>query len=363
MRGEMAVQKFIFLQLKYLVKNNMNDEQSMRLERILTIAIVIIMTIAIGFALYMLKVILIPFIVAILLAYLFSPIIEKLATKFKVPRSISIVVLFVLIFISVSWLWGFLAENIKEFASDWPILQKELENNLDKLASTTNLNRDYILQGLGDVLKDLPLGQSVSALIVFLGNTLFTLLFMVFILFSAHTIPEKLYQAFPKEKADSLSGIIKKINKQVQKYLVIKTVISVLTGLSVYLVLLLLGVKFAFLWSVIAFFLNYIPNIGSIIAGVPPILTAFLQFGAVKALVVFLAFVVIQFFWGNIIEPLVIGKRLNLSPIVVLLALLFWGWLWGIVGAIIAVPLMAIIKISFSNIPGLKPIAVLMSEK
>lgn len=345
---------------------NPNDSQSIRLERILTVAIVIIMAIVIVFALYQLKVILMPFIVAILLAYIFSPAIEKLAS-FKIPRSVSVSVLFIVILFLAIWLGAFLFENINSFINDWPEFQKELEVALDNFSSRVNLNKQDVFQVLESGLQNISFGKyvstAISSSVAFIANVVMTLLFMVFILFSAHTIPEKLYRAFSKERADKISRVIKNINEQVQKYLLIKTFISFLTGLSVYIILLLLGIKFAFLWGSIAFFLNYIPNIGSFLAGVPPIVTAFIQFGLTKAIVVLLVFIGIQFFWGNIVEPLVIGKRLNLSPIVVLFALLFWGWMWGFVGAIISVPLMAIMKIIFSNIDGLKPIAVLMSEK
>lgn len=344
-----------------------SNKQNIHLERILTFAIVIIMIIVVGFALYYLKAILMPFIVAILLSYLFSPIIEKLSNKFKIPRTISIIVLCFIIFILTILLGMFLFKNINEFITDWPKLQQQMESNLISFSSKFKLSEEDAYQILENIFGNISLGKSLSAAITssvaFLWNVLLTLLFMVFILFSIHTFPERISSAFSEEKAIKIKKVIQNINVQVQKYLVIKTFISIFTGLSVYLILTLLNIKFAFLWSAITFFLNYIPNIGSFLAGIPPILTAFLQFGMARAIVVLLIFIAIQFFWGNIVEPLVIGKKLNLSPIVILFALLFWGQLWGIVGAIISVPLTSIMKIVFSNIEGLKPIAVLISEK
>jgi predicted PurR-regulated permease PerM len=346
---------------------NKAKKQHIRLEKILTLAIVIIMVITVGFALYHLKAILMPFIVAILLSYIFSPVIEKLSKKFKIPRAISIIVLCVIIFILAISLGTFLFKNINEFITDWPQLQKEMEISLVNFSSKMNLGQKNIFWAIENVFGNISLGKSVSVAITssvaFLGNVLITLLFMVFILFSVHTFPDKLFSAFPKKRAVKIKEVIQKINEQIQKYLLIKTFISLLTGLSVYLILSLLDIKFAFLWGALTFFLNYIPNIGSFLAGIPPVLTAFLQFGITKALILLLIFVGIQFFWGNIVEPMVIGKRLNLSPVVILFALLFWGQLWGVVGAIIAVPMTAIMKIVFSNIEGLKPIAILISEK
>lgn len=346
---------------------NNKTTQSIRFEKILTFAIVIIMVIIIGFALYYLKAILMPFIVAILLSYLFSPIVEKLSKKFKVPRAVSIIVLCAIIFFLAILLGTFLFKNINDFIADWPVFQKELEVSFVNFSSRMNLKQQDVFLVIDNVFRNISLGRSVSVAItssvVFLTNVLITLLFMVFLLFSVHTFPDKISKAFSSNKADKIKNIIKNINEQVEKYLFIKTFISLLTGLSVYVILTLLGIKFAFLWGVLAVFLNYIPNIGSVIAGVPPILTAFLQFDLAKALIVLLVFTAIQFFWGNIVEPLVIGKRLNLSPIIILFSLLFWWQLWGVVGAIIAAPLTAIMKIVCSNIDGLKPIAILISDK
>ncbi|MFH1564841.1 MAG: AI-2E family transporter [bacterium] len=346
---------------------NNKTPQSIHLEKILTFAIVIIMVITIGFALYYLKAILMPFIVAILLSYIFYPGIQKLYKKFKIPRAVSIIILCVIIFFLTMLLGTFLFKNINEFIGAWPAYQKELEASFVNFYSQLHLSQQDIFLVADNIFKNISFSSSVSVAItssvVFLTNVFITLLFMVFLLFSAHTFPDRISRAFSKERADKIKNIIKNINEQVEKYLLIKTFISLFTGLSVYLILSLINIKFAFLWGVVAFFLNYIPNVGSFVAGIPPILTAFLQFDLTKALVVLLVFAGIQFFWGNIVEPLVIGKRLNLSPIVILFALLFWFQLWGVVGAIIAVPLTAIIKIVFSNIEGLKPIAILVSDK
>lgn len=308
-----------------------------------------------------------PFIVAILLSYIFYPAIEKLSKKFKVPRAVSILVLCAIIFFLTIMLGTFLFKNINDFIGVWPAYQKELEASFIIFSSRAHLKQQDVFLVADNVFKNISLGSSVSVAItssvVFLTNVFITLLFMVFLLFSAHTFPDRISMAFSKERADKIKNIIKNINEQVEKYLLIKTFVSLLSGLSVYLTLFLLNIKFAFLWGVVALFLNYIPNIGAFIAGIPPVLTAFLQFDLAKALVVLLIFISIQFFLGSVVEPLVIGKRLNLSPIIILFALLFWWQLWGVVGAIIAVPLTAIMKIVFSNIDGLKPIAILISDK
>jgi predicted PurR-regulated permease PerM len=340
----------------------MDFQSSFKLNKITAFSTVIIMTVVIVFGLYALKAILIPLVVAILLAYVFSPIIEKLV-KYKIPRSFSILILFIVLTLLIVYFGNMLLSNMNELVSDWPKLQAKLELQLNNLSDSLNLNRQDMFSALVNSLSYLSLSKVIFSSFTFLGNSLITLLFMAYLLFFVHTIPGKVDEAFGLHKAKKIRSIITNINQRIQQYLAIKTVLSILTGLSVYLVLVILQIKFAFLWGALAFFMNYIPNIGSFIAGIPPIITTFLQYGLTETLIVALVFVVIHFFWGNVIEPLVLGRKLNLSPIIILFSLLFWGWLWGIVGAIIAVPVSAIIKIVFSNFDGLRPIAVLMSDK
>ena len=126
----------------------------------------------------------------------------------------------------------------------------------------------------------------------------------------------------------------------------------------------LLKVEFAASWGLLAFALNFIPTVGSIVASIPPILVAVVQFypGFVLPLATALSLLAIQMLIGNIITPKVMGDRLNLSPVVILLSLLFWGWLWGVMGALLAMPLAAILKIVCENFPSLNVLAVMMGS-
>jgi predicted PurR-regulated permease PerM len=123
-------------------------------------------------------------------------------------------------------------------------------------------------------------------------------------------------------------------------------------------------VDFAVTWGALAFFLNFIPTVGSIVASIPPVLLALVQFypSLWPAIITLLAVTTIQMGMGNALAPKVMGDQLNLSPVVVLLSLLFWGWLWGIVGALISIPIAAAIKIVCENIKTLHPISVMMGS-
>jgi predicted PurR-regulated permease PerM len=175
---------------------------------------------------------------------------------------------------------------------------------------------------------------------------------------------DKLRAAFSPARADAIIEITGTISRQIGAYLGALFVISLVTGLCVWGALAWMGIEFAFAWGLLAFVLNFIPNIGSIVASIPPVLTALVQFAPSiwPAVGVAAVLLVIQNTLGNFVAPKVYGDRLNLSPVVILLFLVFWGWLWGIVGALLAVPIAAAIQIALSHIPALAPLAVMMGS-
>jgi predicted PurR-regulated permease PerM len=146
-------------------------------------------------------------------------------------------------------------------------------------------------------------------------------------------------------------------------YLFLQLVISLATGVIVWFSLSLIGVDFAVTWGAMAFFLNFIPTVGSILASVPPILVALVQFPSIwPAVGTAVVLLMIQMTIGNVVAPKVLGERLNLSPVVVLISLVFWGWLWGVVGALLSVPIASAIKIVCGNVEPLRPISILMGS-
>jgi AI-2 transport protein TqsA len=209
------------------------------------------------------------------------------------------------------------------------------------------------------MLVDL-VGFTVTGIATLLSNLFLILLTMSFILLEAASFTRKLRQArsVPEGEADYLSGV----PGEVLRYLWLKTLISILTGVLVAIWVGLLGVDFFVLWGFVAFILNYIPNFGSILAALPAVLLAAVQMGPGWALVVALGYVAINLLMGNLLEPILMGRRLGLSPLVVLLSLFFWGWVWGPVGMLLSVPLTMVVKIVMENTPQLRWLAVLLSR-
>jgi len=158
--------------------------------------------------------------------------------------------------------------------------------------------------------------------------------------------------------------IIDHIKKDIKTYFVIKTLISLATGITSYIIFISFGVDFALFWAFLIFLLNYIPTIGSIIAVIFPVIFSLLQFES-WTITIFLGIFLTgtQMFYGNFLEPKLQGNRLNLSPLIIIFSLLFWGQIWGVVGMLLCVPIMVMINIVLAHIPATRPIAILLSEQ
>lgn len=187
--------------------------------------------------------------------------------------------------------------------------------------------------------------------------TLLILLYLVFMLAESVALPDKLRRAFGNRYNE---GRVREIVADVQRYLTLKTLISMATGILVGLGAALLGIDFALFWGFLAFVLNFVPSIGSFLAAVPAIAVALLQLGVGPALLLTLIYLAVNILIGSILDPIIVGKQLRLSTLVVLLTLMFWGWAWGIIGLFLAVPLTAAAKIAMENSTSLRPIAVLL---
>jgi AI-2 transport protein TqsA len=182
----------------------------------------------------------------------------------------------------------------------------------------------------------------------------------VFLLLEATGLPRKLRDAIGSRRSERLEWF-GTVMSEVQRYLALKTLISAMTGLLIAASAWLLGVDFAMLWGVLAFFLNFIPNVGSIIAAVPAVLVALLQHGIGTALALAAVYIAVNMVIGNLIEPALFGRRLGLSTLVVVLSLVFWGWVWGPVGMFLSVPLAMATKIMLDNTSGYRWVAALMA--
>ena len=215
---------------------------------------------------------------------------------------------------------------------------------------------------LGKVLGALSVG--LGSLFGVIGDTVVVLLLTVFMLVEAVRFEAKMKVAFCASTQAALRSSLVAVMAQVHRYVLMKTLVSLVTGLSTTLLCLVLGVDFAVFWGFLAFLLNFIPSIGSIIAVLPPVLIALLQYGlGWRALLLAALLTVLQMFFGNVVEPRVMGRSVNLSALVVFVSMIFWGWMWGMVGIILSVPLTVTFKLICEHFDDLRPVAILLGDE
>ncbi len=306
--------------------------------------------------------VILPLFIAWLLSYILGPVVTFM-TRRRIPTGVAVTFV-LLILLGICYLGGlFLHSRVMAFMQAYPIYQTRIMNILSVATARWDLPYDP-LEGINWWPK---VGEYMAAtagpLVSFTSKLILVIFYLVFLLLGKPYFNAKLRHAFDKHHAESISSIFGAISHQIGMYLTLQLMISAATGIIVWLGLTWVGVDFAVTWGALAFFLNFIPNIGSILASIPPILVALVQLPSIWGAVgVALMLMAIQMTIGNVIAPKVMGERLNLSPVVVLISLVFWGWLWGIAGALLSVPIASAIKIVCANIEPLRPVSVLMGS-
>ena len=343
----------------------------MKTSKVIPVLLGIVAVFVIGVILSELRAVLVPFSVALLLSFLFQPIVIFLKAR-RIPTAVTLCVV-LLSLATALFLVGLLVySSARSFTSAFD----RYEARIDTIVHEAEANLIRLAEPLGVDVQQLDLGQVFEASQVpsmvssglgsffnFVTTAILVLLFMLFILAGSGELNAKIKGAYPKDVADRIADVTDNISRQVRQYLAAKTLVSALTGFLIFLVLLILGVDFPVFWGFLAFILNFIPNIGSLVAVIFPFLLSLLQFDTLTIPIFALVLMqVVQGVMGNVVDPRLMAFSLNLSPLLVLVSLIFWGWLWGIVGMVLAVPLTATIKIFFENIDGLRPIAVLMGS-
>lgn len=309
--------------------------------------------------------IVVPFLLAIFIAIICSPLIQVLH-RWRVPKLVSILVVIVLIVLSGTAFIGIVAQSLLELSRSLPEYQQQLN---DSMLLTLNWLAEYhLVVEPRQLLSHINPGSAISmatntltSLGAMLTNTMLIVLIVIFMLLEAHSIPAKVQLAMknPTERLAQISDFLHSVNR----YIAIKTIMSLCTGLVVGFSLWWLGVSYALLWGVLAFLLNYIPNIGSIIAAVPAVFMGFIDGGLSLALGTSLVFIAVNVLIGNLLEPRYMGRGLGLSTLVVFLSLIFWGWMLGVVGMLLSIPLTMIVKIGLENSENSRWVAILLGSE
>ena len=309
--------------------------------------------------------ILVPFLLSVFIATTCAPLVTWLNGK-KVPSTLSVLlVVFGMLTFSVL-IAAFIGSSLNDFSRSLPTYQTRLEEELAGFLSILNglgltLSKETFLEYFDPGIAMKMIANTLSGLGGVLTNTFLIVVTVIFILLEASGLPKKVKKALNDPQA-SLKGF-DEFAIGVNRYLIIKTAVSVVTGVSIAIWLWILNIDYPFLWGLLAFLLNYVPNIGSIIAAIPAVLLGFIQFGAGTAGLVALGYGVANIIMGNVIEPRYMGRGLGLSTLVVFLSLVFWGWVLGPVGMLLSIPLTMILRIALDSNEETRWISVLLGPE
>jgi predicted PurR-regulated permease PerM len=308
----------------------------------------------------------VPILLSVFIAIISAPALFWLESK-KVPRILAFIIVVVVVLGVLSMVGMVIGNSINDFMSNLPEYEKNLSTIPDKIGKFAARFKLPFLKGdiKANLLKQLDpsfilgfSGTMLGGLGNLLSNAMLIFLTVAFILFESSSFSRKLERV--SQNALCPNSPVGTFLKNLNSYLAIKTVTSLVTGLLVAFMLYLFEVDYPLLWGLMAFFLNFIPSIGSIIAAVPAVLLALVQFGVQTSLWVALCYGIINGVIGNIIEPRFMGKGLGLSPLVVFLSLVFWGWVLGPVGMFLSVPLTMTAKIACDSNKKTKIIGVFL---
>ena len=331
-----------------------------------TYLLAIIAAVLVGGVLYSMRPVILPIVLAVFFALLVRPVHRRL--RKHVPEAISLAAVTLLVGLLLVAIPLTFAANIQAIVDKVPEYAPRIQAIIADVrgaAHDLHINLDQFAlsdQAAVDSLLSI-LATTVQGAASFLGTVVLSLFIMIFVLTEADVVRPKLALMLDRESERKVTQSAASMRAMLTQYVATKTLISALSGLAAGLFTWALGIDFPFVWGVLTFVLYYIPNFGSMIAMVPPVLLALIQFETpTRAIIAFISMVVSFNLIGNVLEPRLLGRTLSLSPFVVFISLLFWGWYWGFVGVVLSVPLTVALKIVFEHIDALRPLAIMMGD-
>lgn len=342
-------------------------------QRLTVLTFGLLLTVLIIYLLREFKAIFQPLFVAVFIAYLVLPIHHWLVRR-GVPSLLAAVVILLLVLGALFGLGSMVYHNFQQLLEPGRLgnyvskVDGLLQQGLEILPMEVPNRNQITLRGFltGDNSVDrftAAMGSAVGTFVDFFAALAITFVYLLFLVAEKFTFPQRICAAFGPVQASNVLNVVGSINQAIAQYIAVKSFVSLLAGILSLLVLAAFGIEFCLMWGVLIGVLNFIPYLGSLIAVIPPIILGFLQFDSpwpgISILVLLNA---IQLGIGYGIEPRLAGQKLNVSPLLIVLSLSFWGLIWGIVGMILAVPLLVISKIILDNIPQTRPLATLISN-
>ncbi len=315
---------------------------------------------------------LVPVFLAFFVAMLFQPILRRLA-KTKIPLAISTIIVILLSLLVVGLVSFVLAISVQNFVKDIHLIIEKARGMTISFISTLSqnellkeyINQDIILNDIKIFFQELNYStymfSTINKTVSWAKNFILFLIALAFIVPTLNSTASKISAAFPKRKY-TIRRVLIDINQKIQNYIIVKSIISFITGVLTYIICLAFGVKYALLCGVVGFLLNYIPYIGSVIAVILPGLFLMLYNDSfIMVILLVAALTGMQQVLGTFLEPKFQSDAVGLSPIVILVSIMVWGFIWGMIGVVLAVPIMSSISLICENIEGLKPISKMLS--
>ena len=313
---------------------------------------------------------LIPFVFAVLIWFLIrkvKSVLEKVEFfRERFPKWLKSVVTSVVLIGIVGFIGTILTASINSLAQSYPVYEANIATMMNRINETFNINLSALLT---DFMVDFDFGSILESILSSLsglfGNAFMILIYVLFVFLEESSFPVKLKEVFKSEdQYKRTTDILNEIEGSITNYIGLKTLTSVITGVLSFVVLVIVGVDSPVFWAFLIFLLNYIPIMGSMVGTVFPAIFSLLQFGEFQPFFMVLIFVgIIQILVGNVLEPKLMGSSLNISALVTILSLSFWGTVWGIIGMFLSVPITVILVIVWTQFPSTRPIAIMLSDK
>lgn len=321
---------------------------------------------------YFASAIFVPVVTAITLAYILWPAIARLKS-WKVPHLVAVLLVVFLAVILLSLVGLLIYGQVSDFVSVVPDYWKQFQElRVEKLPEMPELLDTLIKSKADELLNKIDL-QSLSSLpkylfkgvgsvLSFLGQAVLVFLLTIFILIEQPAYHRRLKNIFGTRRATTTTGMVDDISSRIAGYIWVRFVTTVGLAVVFSLGLLIGGVQYAYIWGPLAAMLNLVPYLGAFIGAVPPMIMALVQFNSLVSVVLVLGFIMaVQFVESNIVMPRMLKGSLNISLLAQLISTIYWGWLWGAVGIVLAVPITAAIKVFCDNVETLKPLGELLS--
>ena len=311
--------------------------------------------------------VIVPILLALVIAVICLPTLKWMQHR-RIPTVLAITLILLAVTTIGLMVPVFVGASLRELLGDFETYQERFRTGrADLIQQLTEMGIENADETLTQWLEPAPefgrnlIESAATEVAVWFAKAFIVLILVAFMLAEASHFHTKVEAAFPE--THDVGRRIATVIENIWRYLAIKTVISLTTGALVAIMLAVLGVKFPLLWGFVAYCLNYIPNVGSVIAAIPAVLLALLDIGAGTAIIVGVGYLAINNVLGSIVEPRLQGHGLGLSPLVVLVSLLFWGFVLGIVGALLSAPLTMAVRIACEAYPETQWIAVMLGPK